>query len=109
MVHAVEIVAAVDEGDIFRGPGGQAVPQLFDHAVWVLAVIDGVSEPGDSELNFAIAGFDVRRVLGVPRLSPVTWDLISNYFIKLCTWRPELVPFKVMPISPPSLGLNSSL
>jgi hypothetical protein len=64
----------VDEGDVLRGPGGQAVAQLFDHAVWVLAVIDGVSEPGDGELDLAIAGLDVRGVLGIPRLSPVTWN-----------------------------------
>lgn len=109
VVHTVEVVAAVDEGDIFGGPGGQAVTQLFDHAVWVLAVIDGVSEPGNSELDLAIAGLNICGVFGIPRLSPVTWNLISNYFMKLCTWRPELVPFNVMPISPPSLGLNSSL
>ena len=55
-VHAVEIVAAVHESEVLGGEGWEAVAELGDHASGVVAVIDGVGEPGDDEFEFAFAG-----------------------------------------------------
>jgi hypothetical protein len=59
VVHPVEVIAALHERDFFGRPSGQPIAELLDHGVWVLAEVDGVCEPGDTEFEFALCGLDV--------------------------------------------------
>ena len=72
VVHAVEVVATLNQGTIFIRPLGEAISELLDHAVGVFAEVDRVREPGDGELDLAVTGLNVCRVLGVPGVGPVT-------------------------------------
>ena len=72
VVHAVEVVGALDERDFLGSELGQAVAELLAHRVGVLAEVDGVREPRDGELDLAVARLDVQRVLGVPGKGGVT-------------------------------------
>lgn len=107
VVHAVEIVGALHERELFGREGGEAVPELRDHGCGVVAVVDGVCEPGDAEFEFALRGFDVERVGGVPGVDAVAW--MDSLLVFRVRGGKEDVPFKVIPICPPFLGLNSSL
>ena len=71
VVHAVEVVASLDQGDLFGSERGEAVAELFHHAIGVFAEIDGVREPGDGEFDLAVAGFDVEGILRIPGFGPV--------------------------------------
>lgn len=71
VVHAVEVVAAVHEGEVGRRPGREPVAQLRDHASGIDAVVDWIGEPGDGEFEFACRGFHVFGVLGVPGFGPI--------------------------------------
>ena len=81
VVHAVEVVATLDQGTIFVRPLGKPVSQLLDHAVWVFAEVNGVREPGDGELDLTVTSLDVCGVLAIPGLSPVTYTsmLVSSF------------------------------
>jgi hypothetical protein len=46
---------------------------LLEHAVGVFAKVDGVGEPGDGELDLAVAGFDVFGVFWVPGVDGVAY------------------------------------
>lgn len=73
VVHAVEVVAALDQGDLVGRQRGQAVAQLRAHRVWVLAKVDWVAEPRDGKLDLAVGSFDIFGVVLVPGVGPVTW------------------------------------
>ena len=78
VVHAIEVVAAVDEGDVFGGPLGKSIAELLHHAVGVFPVVYRVCEPGDVEFDLPFAGFDVCWVFRVPRLGPITCYLTPS-------------------------------
>tara|TARA_R110002060_G_scaffold38371_1_gene49608 strand:- start:944 stop:1144 length:201 start_codon:yes stop_codon:yes gene_type:complete len=61
----------LDEGDFFFGEGGETVAELLDHGGGVVAVVDWVGEPGDAEFEFALGGFDVEGVGGIPGVDGV--------------------------------------
>ena len=72
VVHTVEVVAAVNQGDLFRGKLWQSIAELLSHTIRILAKVDGISKPGDGKLFITFATFDIFRIFGIPRLSPVT-------------------------------------
>lgn len=72
VVHAVEVVGALDERDFLGGEGGEAVAELLLHRLRVGAEVDGVGEPGDGELDLAVAGLDILWVLRIPGVDGVT-------------------------------------
>ena len=82
VVHTVEVIASLDESSIFWSELRQPVAQLLSHRVWVLAEVHGVREPGDGELDLAIAGLNVTGVFGIPRLSPISYSSISVSFVR---------------------------
>lgn len=115
VVHAVEVVAAVHEGQLGGSESREPGAELGAHAGRVVAVVYGVGEPGDAEFEFAFAGGGVEGVGGVEGFGPVALGVVS-FIIGSSTmgclgfngaggW----LPLRVMPISPPSLALNSSL
>jgi len=63
VVHAVEVVGALDEGGLGGREGRQAVAELLHHRRRVVPEVDRVGEPGDGELDLAIARLDVFGVL----------------------------------------------
>lgn len=72
VVHAVEIVTAMDERK-FRGTEGEeASAELLAYGGGVGAVVDRVGEPGDGEFEAALGGGDVVRGGCVKRVRPVT-------------------------------------
>ena len=71
-IHSVEVVGALHEFAVLLSPLRQAVSELFSHAIRVLAMVDWVAEPRDSELQLALAGLDVLWLIRIPRLHPVT-------------------------------------
>lgn len=71
VVHAVEVVGALDERHLLGRELGQPVAELLAHRVGVLAEVDGVREPADGELDLAVARLDVQGVLGIPGESGV--------------------------------------
>ena len=71
MIHAVEVVAALDERGFFGSELGKPRAELLAHAIRVLAEVDGIAEPGDCKFDFTRAGLDVGGVVGVPGLGPV--------------------------------------
>jgi hypothetical protein len=44
--------------------------------------VDGVCEPGDGELEFALCGFDVQGVFWVPGVDGITYITIEFMFKK---------------------------
>jgi hypothetical protein len=78
MIHTVEVIAALDQGDFSLGKLRQSVPKLLAHAVGVLAEVDGVAKPTDGKLDLSVACFNIREVSGVPWLSPVTYFCIKS-------------------------------
>lgn len=72
MVHAVEVVRALHQSTLLLGEGGETIAELLEHGVGVFAKVDGISKPADGELNLAVAGLNISRVLGVPRKGSVT-------------------------------------
>lgn len=72
VVHAVKVVASLDQGYFIGCQGWETVADLFHDAVGVFAKVDGVCKPGDGEFEFAGAGFNVFWVFGVPGFGPVT-------------------------------------
>lgn len=73
MVHAIEVIAALDKRNFLLSELWQSATQLLAHRVWVLAKVDWVSEPGDGKFNLAVGCFDVFRVFWVPRLRPIAY------------------------------------
>lgn len=72
VVHAVEIVTAMDERT-FRGTErGEAGAELLAHGGGVGAVVDGVGEPGDGGFEAALGGGAVVRGGCVKGVRPVT-------------------------------------
>lgn len=72
-------------------------------------MVDGIREPGDGELDLPIAGFDVGWVFGVPGLGPVACCCTLSFLFQVREGEGEgELPLRVIPISPPSLALNSS-
>lgn len=65
VVHAVEVVGALDQGNLLGREGGQAVAELLAHRGRVVAQVDGVGEPGDGELDLAVGSLDVPGIPGV--------------------------------------------
>lgn len=59
VVHAVEVVGALHQGEFGGREFREARAELGEHGGWVVAVVDGVCEPGDAEFEFAFCGFDV--------------------------------------------------
>lgn len=42
--------------------------------------VDGVGEPGDAKFEFALGGFDIEGVSGVPGVDGVACCSVSTYF-----------------------------
>lgn len=78
VVHAVEIVGALNESDFFRGECWETVAKLRDHGGGVVTVVNGVGEPGDAEFEFTLSGFDVEGVGRVPGVDAVTCSAVSK-------------------------------
>jgi len=64
--HAVEVVAPLDQSSLLRSDLGQAVAELFLHALGVVAEVDWVCEPADPELKATLAGCFVVFAICVP-------------------------------------------
>lgn len=72
VVHAVEVVGAFDKSLLLLGEGRKTVAKLLAHRLGVLTKVDGISEPADGELNFAVGSLDVLGVAGIVREGSVT-------------------------------------
>jgi hypothetical protein len=79
MIHAVEVVAALDERDLVVGELGQSVAQLLEHRVRILAKVHRVREPRGGKLDLAVRGFDVLWIVLVPGDSPVTYTSSAGF------------------------------
>ncbi|KAI9166743.1 Solute carrier RCH1 [Paramyrothecium foliicola] len=78
MVHAVEVVGTVDEGLLLVGEGGETVTKLLAHGGRVVAVVDGVREPRNSELDLAVSSLYVLRIRRVPGVGGITVENDAN-------------------------------
>lgn len=85
MVHTIEIIATLDESALGGCEGGEACAELGTHGGGVLAVVDGIGEPGDGEVEAAFAGGDVFWVEVVPGVCPIACTLPRYYYPQTCT------------------------
>lgn len=72
VVHAVEVVRSLYQGDLLGRELGETIAELLAHRVGVFAVVDGVGEPGDGEFKLAFGGLDILWVFWVPWINGVT-------------------------------------
>src|SRR5690242_3681038 len=84
VVHAIEVVAALDQFRLLRCEFRQPIAKLLAHRVWVLAKVDWVAKPADCELNFAIACLTILGVFGILRFGPITYTVLAKYSRRLC-------------------------
>lgn len=103
VVHAVEVIASLDKRFFFGRELGKPVAELFAHGGRVVTEVDGVCEPGDGELDLSIACFDVFWIIGIPGICSIAY-----YRLDRPSQKEKDLPFRVIPISPPSFGLNCS-
>ena len=78
VVHAVEVVGAMDKCLLLRGESWQTISKLLAHGGRVVTVVDGVTKPADGEFNLAVSGLMVSGVGGVPGEGGVAVQNDSN-------------------------------
>lgn len=66
VVHAIEIVASLDQGNFFGREFRESVAELFAHGGWIVSVVDRVGEPSNGEFEFSFGCFYVVGVGRVP-------------------------------------------
>lgn len=71
VIHTVEIVTAFDECSFFGREFWETIAELFAHGGGVVAKVDRVGEPGDCKFDFAVAGFNIFWVAGIPRVCSI--------------------------------------
>ena len=77
VVHAIEVIATLDECNLLWRPFRQPVSELFTHGVWVLAKVDWVAKPADGELDLTVTCLTILGIFWIPRFGPVTYTTLA--------------------------------